>query len=213
MRVKKLRHPRAFLSVAERGSVMQAAAAGFVSQPAVTQAIAKLESVSGMALFQRTQQGLFPTEARLLFRNRVSRAQNRLDLAMVDIAPRLTVTATRAQLPALVATVEAQNFTLATHRLGIAQPTVHRAVTSIEGSVGRALFQHSPVGVAPTRQAAALARAAQLAFAELDQAVAEMAELPGREVGPLQAIRIVDGPNDDLLAGFWPGCGGASLTC
>lgn len=225
MLVRKLRHLRVFLSVAERGSV--------------TQAIAKLESNAGMALFQRTQQGLFPTEARLLFRNRVSRAQNRLDLAMVDIAPRLTVTATRAHLTALVATVEAQNFTLAAHRLGIAQPTVHRAVTSIEGSDGRALFQRSPVGVAPTRQADALARAAQLAFAELDQAVAEMAELPGREVGefvigslplarshilpqalsrfrngrPLQAIRIVDGTNDDLLVGFWPGCGGASLTC
>ncbi|TRW96508.1 LysR family transcriptional regulator [Paracoccus sp. M683] len=225
MLVGNLRHLRVFLGVAESGSVTKAAAAGFVSQPAVTQAIAKLECEAGAPLFLRTQQGLFPTEAGQVLRRRVARALAMLDAAIGDIAPRLTITATRSQLQALIATVEAQNFTLAAHRLGIAQPTVHRAITTIEASVGRALFQRSPVGVAPTRQAAALARAAQLAFAELDQAVAELAELQGAEVGevvigamplsrshilphalirfretrPLQAIRIVDGVYDDLL--------------
>lgn len=200
----------------------------FVSQPAVTQAIAKLEGEAGTPLFLRTQQGLFPTDAGSLFQNRVSRALARLDMAMSDITPRLTVTATRAQLAALIATVEAQNFTLAAHRLGIAQPTVHRAVTGIEAAVGRALFQRSPVGVAPTRQVQALALAAQLAFAELDQAVAELAELQGREVGEIvigalplsrshilpralarfrltrsrQPIRVIDGVYSDLLAGL-----------
>lgn len=199
-----------------------------MSQPAVTQAIAKLEAEAGTPLFQRTPQGLFPTQAGAVFRDRVWRALNRLDSALADIAPRLAITATRAQLTALIATVEAQNFTLAARRLGIAQPTVHRAVTGIEGAVGRALFQRSPVGVAPTRQASALALAAQLAFAELDQAVAELAELQGREVGeivigslplarshilpralarfrrarPRQAIQIVDGIYADLLAGL-----------
>ena len=226
MLVANLRHLRVFLSVAECGSVTRAATAGFVSQPAVTQAIAKLEAEAGVPLFLRTQQGFFPTEAGALFRHRVSRALTRLDGALSDIAPRLAVTASRAQLAALIATVEAQNFTLAAHRLGIAQPTVHRAVTSIEASAGRALFQRSPLGVAPGRQALALAQAARLAFAELDQAVAELAELQGREVGeivigalplsrshilpqalaqfrktrPRQAIRVIDGPYDDLLA-------------
>lgn len=228
MLVGNLRHLRVFLSVADCGSVTQAAAAGFVSQPAVTQAIAKLELAAGMPLFLRTQQGLFPTEAGLVLQNRVARALARLDAVIGDIAPRLIVTATRSQLMALIATVEAQNFTLAAHRLGIAQPTVHRAVTGIEAAIGRALFQRSPVGVAPTRQAQALALAAQLAFAELDQAVAELAELEGREVGeivigalplsrshilpralarfraarPRQPVRVIDGPHADLLAGL-----------
>lgn len=227
MLVGNLRHLRVFLSVAETGSVTRAAVAGFVSQPAVTQAIAKLETAAGLPLFLRTQQGLFLTEAGAALHNRVARALTRLDAEMSSLAPRLTVTATRAQLSALIATVEAQNFTLAAHMLGIAQPTVHRAVTGIEAAAGRPLFQRSPVGVAPTRQAAALALAAQLAFAELDQAVAELAEFQNREVGeivigalplarshilpraltrfrqtrPRQAIRIIDGPYGDLLAG------------
>ncbi|KGJ06644.1 DNA-binding transcriptional regulator, LysR family [Paracoccus halophilus] len=231
MLVGNLRHLRVFLAVAECGSITQAAVRCFVSQPAVTQAIARLEAEADTALFLRTRHGLFATEAGTLFQNRVARALDRLDGAMSDIAPRLAVTATRPQLAALIATVEAQNFTLAAQRLGIAQPTVHRAITTIEASVGRALFQRSPVGVAPTRQALALALAAQLAFAELDQAVAELADLQGREVGeivigslplarshilpqalarfrtsrPRQTIRIVDGLYSDLLAGLRQG--------
>lgn len=228
MLVGNLRHLRVFLKVAECGSVTKAAAAGFVSQPAVTQAIAKLEAAAGTPLFLRTPQGLFPTEAGGILQNRVARALARLDAGIGDIAPRLIVTATRSQLMALIATAETQNFTLAAHRLGIAQPTVHRAVTSIEASGGRPLFHRSPVGVAPTRQALVLAGAARLAFAELDQAVAELAELQGREVGrivigsmplsrshilpralarfrqtrPTQAISVVDGVYDDLLDGL-----------
>lgn len=198
----------------------------FVSQPAVTQAIAKLEAEAGAELFLRRSRGLFLTDAGRLFRNRVARALGRLDAAMRDIAPRLAVTATRAQLSALIATVEAQNFTLAAKKLHIAQPTVHRAVTNIEAATGKALFQRSPTGVTPTRQAAALALSAQLAFAELDQAIAELAELHGHDVGvieigamplarahilpralsrfrqtrPTQTIRIADGVYEDLLA-------------
>ena len=105
MPVGNLRHLRVFLAVAEGGSVTRAAAAGLVSQPAVTQAIAKLESQAGTALFRRTRQGLFPTEAGRLFQHRAARALARLDMAMSDIAPRLRTTATRAQLNALIAAV------------------------------------------------------------------------------------------------------------
>lgn len=228
MLVGNLRHLRVFLSVADCGSVTQAAAQGFVSQPAVTQAIARLEAEADTVFFLRRSQGLFLTDAGELFRARVARALGRLDVAMREIAPRLAVTATRAQLAALIATVETQNFTLAARHLGIAQPTVHRAITTIEASVGRALFQRSPSGVVPTAQTEVLALSAELAFAELEQAVAELAGLRGREVGEIvigalplsrscilpralgrfrrsrqkQAIRIVDGLYDDLLAGL-----------
>lgn len=57
-----VRHLRRFLAVTEKGSITRAAEIGLVSQPAVTQAIAKLEREAGAPLFDRTPQGLFPTE-------------------------------------------------------------------------------------------------------------------------------------------------------
>lgn len=180
-----LRHLRVFLAVAETGSVTRAAGVCGVSQPAVTQAIARLERLAGSALFTRAPQGLFPTPAGAVLLRRAARALAGLDAAMGDLAARLVLTATRPQLAALIATAEGQNFTLAARRLGLAQPTVHRAVTQLEREVGRALFQRSPYGVVPTRACAALARAAQIAFAELDQAEAELGDLTGREVGQI----------------------------
>ncbi|SLN49097.1 HTH-type transcriptional regulator GbpR [Aquimixticola soesokkakensis] len=225
MIASNIRHMRAFLAVAETGSITQAAAQCFVSQPAVTQAIAKLEAQADMPLLLRTPQGIFLTEAGQYLQRRVARAIAMLDAALVEISPRLPLTATRAQLQALIAACEVQNFSLAARKLGIAQPTVHRAITQLEREAGRALFQRSPSGIAPTRQCAALARSARLAFVEFDQADAELGDLLGREVGeivvgsmplarsyvlpralaafrdirPLLSVRVLDGPYDELL--------------
>jgi hypothetical protein len=48
----------------------------------------------------------------------------RLDTALADVSPRLTVTATTSQFQALIAMTEAQNFTLAARALDLAQPSV-----------------------------------------------------------------------------------------
>ncbi|WP_339109882.1 LysR family transcriptional regulator [Thioclava sp. GXIMD4216] len=220
-----LRHLRVFHAVAETGSVTRAAELCLVSQPAVTQAIAKLEAEAELPLFRRTSQGFFLTEAGALLARRGKRALDMLDGALNEIAPRLPLTATRAQLLALIATSEAQNFSLAARQLGIAQPTVHRAVTQLEREAGKALFQRSAFGIVPTRACAMLARIARLSFAELDQAVSELGDLVGREVGeitigamplarshpmpkvlarfrekrPNLRIRIIEGTYDELL--------------
>ncbi|MDE3029203.1 MAG: LysR family transcriptional regulator, partial [Paracoccaceae bacterium] len=127
-----LRHLRVFLAVIDLGSVTRAAAACHVSQPAVTQAIAKLEINTGAALFTRTPQGLFPTAPGKALALRVRRALSRLDPVLTDLSPRLKLTATTPQLRALIAVRETENFTLAARRLGLAQPTVHRAVNQLE---------------------------------------------------------------------------------
>lgn len=223
-----LRHLRALLAVAETGSVTEAARRCHVSQPAVTQAIAKLEQTAAIPLFSRTPQGLFTTPAGDILGNRISRALAHLDPAMTSLSPRLKLTATSAQLAAFCAVTEAQNFTLAARALGIAQPTVHRAVTQIEDEAGRPLFERTPHGMIATRPAQALAQAARLAFAELAQAEADLAEISAREVGrivigamPLSRsyllpqaigafrqrrrnllIQIVEGSYDGMLAGL-----------
>jgi LysR family transcriptional regulator, regulator for genes of the gallate degradation pathway len=223
-----LRHLRVFLAVAQGGSVTRAADLCRVSQPAVTQALAKLEGVAGQDLFRRTPQGLFATEAGAALASRVDRALQILDQGFADMAPRLSLTATRAQLAALVGVVETQNFSLAARRLGIAQPTAHRAVTQLEEEAGRDLFSRTAHGVLPSRGCVALARAVRLAFAELDQAAAELAERAGQDGGqivvgamplsrsfvlpqalarfrkarPLVPVRILEGTYDELLTGL-----------
>lgn len=223
-----LRHLRAMLAVIDTGSITRAAAACNVSQPAVTQAIAKLEVIAGQALFVRHASGVIPTEAGTLLAGRLRRALGLLDTGLADLSPRMHLTITAAQLQALIALREAENFTLAARRMGLAQPTVHRAITLLEQDARRSLFERTAHGVIATRPAQALAQAARLAFAELDQAEADLADLLGREAGrivigamPLSRsyllpraiarfrqrhltlpIRALDGPYDDMMAGL-----------
>lgn len=223
-----LRHLRVFLAVVRMGSVTRAAEACNVTQPAVTQATAKLERLAGTPLFRRSPQGVFATPAGEALTERVRRAFAYLDPALAELAPRLKITATTAQLQALIAMREVENFTLAARRLGLAQPTVHRAITQLEQEAARPLFERTSYGMVATRPAQSLAQAARLAFAELDQAEADLAEATGREAGgitvgamplsrshvlpraiarfrrlrPTLPLRVLDGPYDDLLSGL-----------
>lgn len=228
MIARNFRHLRLFLSVAELESVTLASGRHNVSQPAVTQALGKMERQAGSSFFTRTRQGFFLTPQGEILAGRVRRAFERLDPVLAEMSPRMERTATSAQLTALIAVCETQNFTLAARKLGLAQPTVHRAVGQLEQESDRALFQRTAFGITPTRHAQALAQAAQLAFSELDQAEADLAEYEGREAGqivigalplsrsvllpqvlarfrtlrPTLPIKVIDGPYSDLLAGL-----------
>jgi DNA-binding transcriptional LysR family regulator len=59
----RLRHLQVLTTVAELGSLRRAAAAVGVSQPAVSHALADLESLLGAPLFHRHARGVRPTEA------------------------------------------------------------------------------------------------------------------------------------------------------
>lgn len=178
-----IRHLRVFLAVVELGSVTKAAEACHVSQPAVTQALGKIEFKIGRPLFTRSNGGLFINQQGEAFARRVKRTFNHIDHALSDINPRLRVTITTAQLEALIAVHEMQNFTLAARQLGLAQPTVHRAITQLEQASGKQLFERTALGTIATRAAQQLAQAARLAFAELEQAEADIADTLSEEAG------------------------------
>jgi DNA-binding transcriptional LysR family regulator len=225
---RNLRHLRLVVAVADTGSLTLAADQLHVSQPAVTQAIGKLERESGGILFDRTRQGLFVTPRGAALIRRLKRAFALLDPALGDVSPRLRLTATSAQLQALVAVHETENFTLAARRLGLAQPTVHRAVSQLEQEAGRSLFERTAYGMVPSRQTRALVGAVMLSFRELDQAEADLSELDGGDGGhtvvgalplarsvllpqalslfrldrPHPPLRVVDGRYDELLGGL-----------
>lgn len=223
-----IRHLRMFQTLAETHSVTRTAERCHVSQPAVTQAMAKRERDSGQALFQRSSQGIFLTPAGEVMVRRTTRALGFLDAAMADMSRSVRLHATRAQLSALIAVTELENFTLAARQLGLAQPTVHRSASMLEQSAEVQFFERTAHGLIATRAARQLSQAARLAFAEMEQAEADLAALSGREVGrivigalplsrssllPAAMLRfrarrasfpfeVVDGPYDELLTGL-----------
>lgn len=225
---RNLRHLRLLLAVAELKTLTATSETWNISQPAVTQAIGKLERETGGPLFDRTPHGFFLTPRGEVLHRRIKSAFGLLDPVLTDIAPRLKLTLSYAQLLSLIAVGESENFTLAARRLGLAQPTVHRAVTQVERDAGRRLFERTSFGILPTRLCEALMQAARFTIYEFDQADAELAEFNGGEAGkvvigamplsrstllpralsrfrqqkPTYPVSILDGPYDELLAGL-----------
>lgn len=181
--IANLRHLRIVLEVQRTRSVSRAAEAFHLSQPAVTAALTRLEGRLGVALFHRHPSGVDPAPGGVALCLRIARALAVLDPALSDLSPRLVRTASLAQIRALIAVAETESFSAAARRLGVAQPSVHRAICEMEAEAGQNLFSRTVHGVLPNRAVLHLALAAQLAFSELDQIAADIAELSGREAG------------------------------
>ena len=76
-----IRHLRALSAVVASGSVSGASARVQLSQPALTQGIAKLELLLGASLFERRSVGMAATEAGILLAGRVDAAFEELRTA------------------------------------------------------------------------------------------------------------------------------------
>ena len=183
LRTASFRHLRLFLAAVDGGSLSAAAARLGVTQPAVSHALRRLEREAGGAVLHRHAQGVAVTARGDVLARRVRRAFAILDPALAECGHALPDRVTLAQLHALCATVATENFTRAAASCGLAQPTIHRAVSRLEAEAGRPLFERRPAGLVATRQARALDRAARLAFVELDQAAADLADLGGGSAG------------------------------
>ncbi|GGO85923.1 transcriptional regulator [Marinobacterium nitratireducens] len=194
--IPNLRHLRVYLEVAECKSISKAAPRVFLSQPAITQAIAKLESLLESELFERHSDGMFPTRSGKVWHNRVRRCMDYIERGIrealknragsrpvpaAQIMPLLTTT----QLKALVAVSEAQNFTIASRNLGVSQSSLHRAARELEQQLAVTLFEKTSTGINTTKPCQALARAVKLGFAEIRQGYYEISALRSREVGKI----------------------------
>ncbi len=163
-----------------------------LSQPAATQAIARLETGVGVALFDRRADGFFTTGFGETLRVRVDRAMALLESGARDAAriggkprargfQRFDRLMTASQLRALIAVVEARNYSLAARHIGISQPSIHRAARNLERVSGLKLFESAHDGIAPTPAARLLARHARLALVELRQGLDEIDQVLERD--------------------------------
>ena len=168
-----LRHLRAHAIVTRAGSISAAARIIGITQPAITEALARLEDRLGLGLFDRIPSGMLPTEAgRLLAR--------RADAALAHVgSPRVTM----AQFRALLAVAESGSYAGASLATGLAEPSLHRAVHDLSVALRRTLVERRGRSVALTAGGKRTVRAFRLARAELVAALSELDALHGRETG------------------------------
>jgi DNA-binding transcriptional LysR family regulator len=171
------------------GSLGAAARAMHMSQPAVTQAVASLETQFGAKLLTRRSDGVSATAAGSICLDRIERAITQLRDALLDSRASggqrsdFTRMFRSRQLGALSDVVELGNFSAAARAQQTSLSSVHRSARELERTLGLALFEKTSFGVVPTREAERLARRARLAFAELSQARAEILALQGAGSG------------------------------
>lgn len=159
-----------------------------ITQPAITQGLARLEAQLALPLFERQSNGMGPTETALIFAPRIERALAHIGNQRV----------TMAQVRALLALAQAGSYPGAAHHSGLAQPTLHRAIGDLSIALRRPLVERRGNGIGFTDSGRRTIRTFRLACAELEAGLTELQRLMGREVGritigamPLARARIL----------------------
>jgi DNA-binding transcriptional LysR family regulator len=168
-----LRHLRAMAAISRLGSVTAAAQAISITQPAITQALAKLEGQLQHQLFERRPDGMSMLPAARIFAPRV-------EAALAQIASRRV---TMAGLRTLIAVADAGSYAAASANTGLAQPSLHRAIRDLSIALKRPLVERRGKGIAITEHGRRTVRNFRLAIAELDAGLSELEALSGRESG------------------------------
>ncbi|WP_114952756.1 LysR family transcriptional regulator [Sphingosinicella terrae] len=188
-----LRHLRAAAAIRRCGSISRAAAQVALSQPALTQGIAKLESQLGLRLFDRGASGMSPTEAGTRLADRIDIAGAAMSSAFEAIrsASRSGFRGTEnlvtmSQVRALLALAAAGSFVAAAQESKLTQPSLHRAVRDIERLSGVTLVERRGRGVRLTGAGQRLARGFSLALNEIESALDELHALAGIDTGRIR---------------------------
>lgn len=183
-----LRHIRAAAEIVRLGSISAAAQAVSLTQPAITQALGKLEDQLGMPLFLRRPDGMEALESAQLIAPRFIAAEAHI------ASPRVTM----AQVRALIVLANAGSYAAASAATGLSQPSLHRAIQDLTYATKRPLVERRGRGVMLTDAGRKTVRAFRLARAELEAGLAELDRLKGRETGriaigamPLSRARIL----------------------
>jgi DNA-binding transcriptional LysR family regulator len=185
-----LRHLRAITEIARLGTMNAAADVVNLTQPAITQALGRIEALLGMPLFERRHDGMVVTQAGGLLVPRISAALDHIS------SPHVTM----ARFRALLAFADAGSYQGASASTGLSLASLHRAIGDLALATRRPLVTRRGKMVVLTDAGAQMARAFRLARVELETGLSELNALTGREtrriaVGamPLARARVLPG--------------------
>jgi len=188
MRVDLLRHLHAFLTVAECGGVRTACGRLVRAPSSVTRAIASLEKLLSIALFERSAHGMLPTAA-----GRLALAHARRIAALLAAVHEQALGSSERTGP--VAGLEALFNERRLHLMvllaelgrmpevacagAVSQPAVSQAVCRLEADLGQPLFVRGQGRMLPTASARRWAMRFVAVLAELQRLRRELATLAG----------------------------------
>lgn len=185
-----LRHMRLLDAAMALQSLSLAADAVHISQPAASQAMARLARIFGASLLERAGNGVRATPQGEIVVRRGRRALEHLREANRRIVQRarlgrgvasdlLERQTTVAQLRAIAAFAEVGSFSAAAQKLGQAEPSIQRAARDIERILGVPLFDGAFRSLRLTEAGEIVAAQASLALKEITTAFAELREHAG----------------------------------
>jgi len=167
-----LRHLNAVAKIAELGTMNAAALAVNLTQPAITQALSRIERLTETQLFERRHDGMAATGAAMVFAPRINAALDHINNPLV----------TMSRMRALLALAESGSYSGASIQTGLSLPSLHRAVNDLSLSLRHPLVERRGKAVILTERGAQMARAFRLARVELEAGLAELQALKGHEI-------------------------------
>ncbi|POF43296.1 LysR family transcriptional regulator [Pseudomonas laurylsulfativorans] len=187
-----LMHVRAFVRVADHGSVSKASVALFRAQSVVTRSISELEACLDVPLFERHANGMRLTG----FGERLLPRARRV-LAELDSVPRLLDGADKRaveplylfqarRLQVFVKLCETRHMQTVASLLGLSQPAVSSTIKVMENGCGQPLFERTPRGLQPTRASHEILFPIRRALNELRHIESDITALRGTLQGVVQ---------------------------
>ena len=215
-RLPSFRHLRVFEAVARCGNLSRAAAETNMSQPAVTQAVSKIEKWVDARLFERNRTGTFLTEEGRIFRSCIQRLfeqiETALEQSLLRDTPKEVVRSAIArlktsQIDVLAAVARSSSFEDAALALGLSRTAVQRTARELELTLGRELYQRTPHGLVANAAAKSLATALQRACQTLREGLQDVSAARRKSdfrifvgVQPLAPVALIASAVNRLLA-------------
>lgn len=164
-----------------------------MTQPAATQALAKLEEQTGVALLERRSSGTYLNEFGTIFQLRTQRLFAQIEQALVElgvpngnvplslIASRIT----RSQIRSLTAIEQNGSFARAAQSLGVSPASLQRTAHDLERTLRTPLYVQAAFGIMATPAGAEFSRKLKLAMRELDAGLDELDAAKGKFSGEI----------------------------
>ena len=177
-----LRQLRLFEAVGRLASVRRGSEECNLSQPAVTQAIAKLELQIGETLFRRLPNGSYLTGAGTILHQRTSRMFGHIETALLDLgvaggaanAQLIANRLTRSQVDSLIAIIEYGTFDRAAAALDMTRASLQRAARNLENNLRKLVYCRTSAGLVVTPDGIEFGRKLKLALQEIQWGLHEM---------------------------------------